>query len=204
MVPAQPQNKPPGIPDTDFLGAGALAPTLLIAMPGMEDGFFARTVILLVEHSQAGAGGVVLNRVAPLDLDTLLRSTGLDQAPTGPHPVWVGGPVAPQAGLVLYFDEGGVRYDHDVEVLPGLRLSASMGLLRDVAIGKGPKKFGLYLGRAGWGPGQLEDELAKGAWLSTEPDLALLFATDGDAVWRRALGGMGTDEQHVVREIASA
>lgn len=184
--------------------AAEMAPSMLIAMPGMEDGFFSRSVILLVEHSSDGSGGVVLNRVAPLDLNALLKSTGLEDAPTGPHPVWVGGPVSPQAGLVLYFDEGGERYDHDVEVMPGLRLSASMSLLRDVAAGKGPKKFGLYLGRAGWGPGQLEDELAKGAWLTTEPDLSLLFATDGDAAWRRALGAMGTDEQHVVRDIASA
>lgn len=186
------------------VGSSALAPSMLIAMPGMEDGFFARTVILLVEHGSEGAGGVVLNRVAPLDLDTLLKSTGLEKAPSGPHPVWVGGPVSPQAGLVLYLDEGGKRYDHDIEVLPGLRLSASLNVLRDVAAGKGPKTFGLYLGRAGWGPGQLEDELAKGAWLTTEPDLDLLFCTDGDDAWRRALGGLGTDEQHVVREIASA
>ncbi len=181
-----------------------LAPSMLIAMPGMDDGFFSRSVILLVEHSSDGAGGVVLNRVAPLDLNTLLKSTGLDEAPLGGHPVWVGGPVSPQAGLVLYFDEGGDRYDHDVEVVPGLRLSASMNVLRDLAAGKGPKKFGLYLGRAGWGPGQLEGELASGAWLTTEPDLSLLFATDGDGVWRRALQSLGTDEQHVVREIALA
>ncbi|MSQ82819.1 MAG: hypothetical protein EXR77_07865 [Myxococcales bacterium] len=182
----------------------ALAPTMLIAMPGMEDGFFTRTVILLVEHGDQGAGGVVLNRMAPLDLDTLLKSTGLDSAPSGPHPVWVGGPVQPQAGLVLYLDEGRKRYDHDVEVMPGVRLSASLNVLRDVAAGKGPTTFGLYLGRAGWGPGQLEDEMAKGAWLSTEPDLSLLFSTDGDQAWRRALSAFGTDEQHVVREIASA
>lgn len=190
--------------DSHSPNAAPLAPSMLIAMPGMEDGFFSRSVILLVEHGSQGAGGVVLNKMAPLDLDTLLKSTGLQSAPAGNRPVWVGGPVSPQAGLVLYLDEGGARYDHDVEVLPGLRLSASLSVLRDVAAGRGPKTFGLYLGRAGWGPGQLEDELAKGAWLTTEPDLTLLFSTDGDEAWRRALQVLGTDEQHVVREIASA
>lgn len=182
----------------------ALAPAMLIATPALEDGFFAHAVILLVDRGEHGAGGMVLNRVAPVDLDALLQAGGLDHAPGGPQPVWIGGPVAPQSGLVLYLDEGGPRYDHDVEVLPGLRLSASMAVLRDIAHGKGPKKFGLFLGRAGWGPGQLEREIAEGAWLSCEPRLDLLFGTATDEVWRQALRGLGLDEAHLFRGIAEA
>ncbi len=182
----------------------ALAPTILIASPQLEDGFFAHAVILLVDRGEHGAGGMVLNRVAPVDLDALLLAGGLGQAPGGPRPVWIGGPVAPEAGLVLYLDEGGPRYDHDLEVLPGLRMSASMAVLRDVAHGKGPKHFGLFLGRAGWGPGQLEHEIAEGAWLTCEPRLDLLFGTETDAVWRQALGAIGLDEAHLFRGIAEA
>lgn len=182
----------------------ALAPTILIAAPVLEDGFFAHAVILLVDRGEHGAGGMVLNRVAPVDLDSLLQAGGLDHAPGGPQPVWIGGPVAPEAGLVLYLDEGGPRYEHDLEVMPGLRLSASMAVLRDISHGKGPKKFGLFLGRAGWGPGQLEREIAEGAWLSCEPRLDLLFGTATDDVWHQALQAIGLDEAHLFRGIAEA
>lgn len=181
-----------------------VAPSLLIATPSLEDGFFAHSVVLLLEHNEEGTGGIVLNRPAPLDLDTLLQAAGLGKVPSGPHPVWIGGPVTPQSGLVLYLDEGGERYEHDIEVLPGLRLSASMGLLRDVATGHGPRQFGLFLGRAGWGPGQLERELAAGAWLTGEPDLSLLFATDVDQSWRAALAAIGIDELHLSRDLVEA
>jgi putative transcriptional regulator len=179
-------------------------PSLLIAMPGMDDGFFGKSVILLVEHGEEGTGGLVLNRVAPLELDVLLQAADLRPAPDGPHPVWIGGPVSPQSGVVLYRDEGRPRYDHDVEVLPGIRLSASMSILRDVSAGRGPRQFGLYLGRAGWGPGQLEQELASGTWLTAEPDTDLLFGIDGEQMWHRALAKLQIDETQVVREVAQA
>ena len=182
----------------------ALVPTMLIAAPALEDGFFAHSVILLVDRGDHGAGGMVLNRVAPVELETLFIAGGLEHLPTAPRPVWIGGPVAPQSGLVLYLDEGGERYEHDVEVIPGLRLSASMAVLRDVALGKGPRVFGLFLGRAGWGPGQLEREIAEGSWLTCEPRLELLFGTETDEVWHQALHSQGLDEAHIFRGIAEA
>ncbi len=181
-----------------------LTPTMLIAAPALEDGFFAHSVILLMDRGEHGAGGMVLNRVAPVDLDVLLTAGGLEHQPGAARPVWLGGPVAPQSGLVLYLDEGGKRYEHDVEVMPGLRLSASMEVLRDVAQGKGPRVFGLFLGRAGWGPGQLEKEIAQGSWLTCEPKLDLLFGTETDDVWRQALRSLGLDEAHLYRGIAEA
>lgn len=196
-------NQPPeaGAPPAQI---EALTPTMLIAAPALEDGFFAHSVILLVDRGEHGAGGMVLNRVAPVDLEALLIAGGLEHQVAGPRPVWIGGPVAPQSGLVLYLDEGGKRYEHDVEVMPGLRLSASMEVLRDVAQGKGPRVFGLFLGRAGWGPGQLEREIAEGSWLTCEPQLDLLFGTETDDVWRQALQSQGLDEAHLFRGIAEA
>ncbi len=190
--------------DAALLANQLTAPCLLIAAPTLDDGFFAQSVVLLLEHGADGTGGIVLNRPAPLDLNTLLQAAGLGKGGHDTRPVWIGGPVTPHAGLVLYRDEGGERYEHDIEVVPGLRLSASMGLLREVAEGQGPQHFGLFLGRAGWGPGQLEKEMAEGSWLTAEPDLDLLFARDADQVWNRALAGIGIDSHHLVRDHVEA
>ncbi|MBI5607755.1 MAG: YqgE/AlgH family protein [Deltaproteobacteria bacterium] len=190
--------------DANLQSTNLQAPCLLIAAPALDDGFFAHSVVLLLEHGEDGTGGIVLNRPAPLDLNTLLQAAGLGRGAGAAQPVWIGGPVTPHAGLVLYRDEGQKRYEHDVEVVPGLRLSASMSLLREVAEGHGPRQFGLFLGRAGWGPGQLEKEMAEGTWITAEPNLDLLFANDADQVWSRALAGIGIDSHHLMRDHVEA
>jgi putative transcriptional regulator len=102
--------------------------------------------------------------------------------------------VQPQAGLVLYLIEPGMAdYEPQSDVVPGLRVSSSMDLLRDIAKGKGPRTFALFLGRASWAPGQLEQELAQGVWLPTATDTALLFRDDAEGIWRQALESIGAD-----------
>lgn len=175
--------------------ADALAPGMLIATPTVRDPFFARTVILLVDHDEDGSFGVVLNRRADPSLGDLLDRLELPSPrSTQQAAVWWGGPVQPEAGMVLYLEEPELdRYEPSMPVAQGLRASWSMELLRDIAHGKGPTIYALYLGRAGWGPGQLEDELQQGAWLPADLERSLLFS-DGDAeLWRAALEKIGVE-----------
>lgn len=182
-----------------------MAPVMLIAGPALQDETFAHTVILLVESGPEGAYGMVINKPAPVDLATLLDGAGIERGLAPERAVWLGGPVQPEAGLVLYLDEPNLEaFEPHAEVLPGLHMSSSMGLLHAIAAGRGPHTFALYLGRASWGAGQLEAELAAGVWLPAEPDVSLLFDADTDACWRRALQLLGTDPAHIVSTPAEA
>jgi len=181
------------------------APLLLIAAPALHDPTFAHTVILLVESGASGSYGVVINRPAPVDLGALLDSAGIARTIADKQSVWLGGPVQPQSGLVLFRTEPGQsEYEPQADVIPGLRVSSSMELLRDVAHGLGPRKFALYLGRASWDAGQLEAEINAGVWLPAEPDLSLLFHLDQEDVWKRALRLLGADPAIVATVPAEA
>ncbi len=183
----------------------AMAPIMLIAGPSLQDPTFAHTVILLVESGPSGAYGMVVNKPAPVDLATLLDGAGIPRSVAPPRTVWLGGPVQPEAGLVLYLDEPDLEpFEPQSDVLPGVRMSSSMSLLHAIAAGRGPHTFALYLGRASWAAGQLEAELAAGVWLPSEPDVSLLFDVDTDACWRRALQLLGTDPAHIAPVAAEA
>lgn len=177
-----------------------LAPGLLIAVPSMQDPFFTKSVVLLVEHDDQGAFGVVLNRKAPVDQETLLDGAGLTQrVKRASRPVWWGGPVRPESGMVLFRDEPELNnYEPSHQVLPGLNCSWSMDLLKDIAMGKGPDTYALFLGCAAWDAGQLEDELEQGAWLPADPDSTLLFTDHTSECWNLALKNIGAHPGTVV------
>lgn len=176
-----------------------LAPGMLIAVPSLVDPFFAKTVILLVDSDDDGSFGVVLNRLAPVDMGTLLDGAGLT-APVNlrEDPVWWGGPVQPEAGMVLYLQEEHLpSYEPSVTIANGLRVSWSMELLQDISESRGPTVYSLFLGRASWSPGQLEGELERGSWLPVDLNRALLFARTGDESWNRALSHLGVNPQDI-------
>jgi putative transcriptional regulator len=197
------------------LTASSNSVALLVAMPGLEDAFFARSVVLLLNRGDHGAEGLVLNRPAPVLLTTVLEGAGVasPRQDTAGQQVHIGGPVEPHAGVLLV-DVGSASavqaqtaallQEEAHEVLPGILMSASMDVLRAVSTDDNAGRFGLFLGRAGWTAGQLEQELAEGSWLLTEADPALLFAEGTDAVWRTALRLMGAEPETVVRELAEA
>ncbi len=180
--------------------SASLAPGVLIAVPGMQDPFFSRSVVLLVEHDHEGAFGVVLNRKAPVDLSTLLEGAGLDNSAfEEEQAVWWGGPVQPESGMVLYLDEPGLgEYLPSHKISPGLACSWSMELLQDISAGNGPSVFALFLGRSSWGPGQLESELETGAWLPADSEPSLLFTEEQLERWIRALKAIGAAPGNVV------
>jgi putative transcriptional regulator len=183
--------------DEDFaLGqpkADWLAGQLLVAMPSMQDPRFAHAVILLCAHTADGAMGLVLNRpLVDLSFEELLKQ--LDVAPVPPArqiKLFAGGPVEGGRGFVLHSADW--TTDGSLSVRDGLALTASVEVLREIAGGGGPERCLLALGYAGWGPGQLEGEIQRNAWLTVDPDEALLFGEQHDAKWRAAFAKLRVD-----------
>lgn len=157
--------------------------------------FFNHTVVLLVEHGEGGSLGFVVNRPTNTPVTSLLE--GLEEAEFGdrlPGEVWVGGPVAPDTGWVLFDPTSGDASDVEaVELSDRIAVSASRNFLEQLADGKGPDRYALLLGYAGWGPGQLDEEIKDGSWIFVELDAALIFDVDSDDRWRAALQTLGID-----------
>lgn len=167
---------------------------MLIAMPGMADPRFDRSVIFLCAHSPEGAMGLVVNHVvADLSFSELLSQ--LEISPTdsvASVPVHMGGPVEHGRGFVLHsgeYHEG----DATLQVDDTFAMTATLDILEDIAQGSGPEQSLMALGYAGWGPGQLEGEIARNAWLTCAASSELVFGDDPGSKWTRALGTLGID-----------
>ena len=163
---------------------------LLLSMPQLQDPNFARTVVLLCEFNPEGAFGLVLNRPTEMAASTMVR---LEPPIVGGNtmPLWVGGPVEPERGWILLGDEpAGSEFKL---ICDGLYLSTSVGLLRDVLETMPAPRARVLAGYAGWGPGQLDEELAQSAWLLGDVDLDIVFDTPADVMWETAIRRMGAD-----------
>lgn len=167
--------------------SGSLAGQLLIAAPTMGDPRFAHTVILLLRQDDTGAFGIVLNR--PLEkrsVASLLDAVGDHEAGVqGSLEVFAGGPVQPQLGFVVH----SLDYHHADTLTVGneVAMTADKQILRDIGHQKGPKKSFFAFGYAGWGPGQLEAELARHDWFTAIGDPKLIFDDDRASLWDTAM-----------------
>lgn len=167
-----------------------LAPGLLIAMPQMADTNFHRTVVLMIEHSDTGSLGLVLNRPSTVTLGELGEGQGLTVAPVRKTDVvFVGGPVEPHRGFVLHENSG---IDEKHEVVPGLYLSVTLDALGPLLL-EPDRRLRFCLGYAGWGPNQVEAEIAQGAWLFTEALKESVLGTEPGQLWETTLRSMGVD-----------
>lgn len=171
-----------------------LAPGFLIASPPLGDPNFERTVVLLALHGSSGALGFVINRLAPLKLGEVMSLAGYGpRIGAAPGPVLVGGPVEPGSGWILAGDPALVEGAEGVlDVSERVRISSSRlafdAVARDLEEPEG-RGFGrrvLCLGYSGWGPGQLEGEIAQGAWLPAPFDEAVLFEVELERRWEAA------------------
>jgi putative transcriptional regulator len=167
---------------------------LLIAMPGISDPRFERAVILVCAHDEEHAMGVAVNRpVEGLTVPDLLQRLAIKsdiKAP--PDLVLLGGPVERERGFVVHTDD--FLAEHTLGVCPGLALTATREVLEAMAAAEGhPRRSALALGYAGWGAGQLENEIKANVWLTCEPDETLIFGGEHDRKWTRALAKLGID-----------
>jgi putative transcriptional regulator len=179
---------------TDTASTQPLTGQLLIAMPGMGDPRFEYAVVMLCAHSDEGAMGIIINkRVPDLTLDELLEQLEIEKG-TGSSGVAIhfGGPVEGGRGFVLHSgDYEGSPATLKIDARFGL--TATKDVLEDIARGDGPRAALTALGYAGWGPGQLENELQQNAWLTVEADEGIVFAPDDANKWTRALAKLGID-----------
>ncbi len=168
----------------------AIEPGFLLAAPSLGDPNFEGTVVLLGVHDEDGSLGWTMNGPVIDEASTIIRATGLvsgaDPLPPGfSRPALRGGPVSPETVWILYL--------RGAEVLPGsitigadIAVTATPEALRLLVAGGGPAEFRILVGYAGWGSGQLERELSRGAWLPAAADATLLFEGDTATLWRRA------------------
>jgi putative transcriptional regulator len=174
---------------------------MLIAMPGMNDPRFDRSVIYVCAHSASGAMGIIVNKAAPMlsfgdlvaRLDIALEEDGI-RIPEDVMRMAVqfGGPVEPGRGFVLHTSDY-FSADTSLPVSEHIALTASLDILRAMARGQGPQRAMLALGYSGWAPGQLEEEIQRNGWLYCSADEDLLFGTDHDEKYAMALKKIGVD-----------
>lgn len=173
--------------------ASYLTNQFLIAMPAMDDPNFAQTVTLVCEHSERGALGIVINRTLPMTLGEVFDQLGLDSSRSrvSEQAVLRGGPVQTERGFVLHSPAG--PYESSLPFSERMHLTTSRDILDAMAVGEGPASAVIALGYAGWEAGQLEDEMARNAWLTVEADERVLFSTPVDERWSAAARLLGVD-----------
>ena len=165
-------------------------PALLVSMPQLQDPNFAKTVVLLCDYGPEGAFGLVLNRPTGMAATEMVR---LEPPIVGGNDMrlWIGGPVEPQRGWILLADEPPAAEFKCIR--DGLYLSTSHDLLRDVLQTRPAPRARVLAGYAGWGPGQLDEELSASAWLMGDVDLDIVFDTAPEAMWESAIRRLGAD-----------
>lgn len=185
----------------------------LIAMPGLQDALFSRSVVFLCEHSERGALGLVINKPCEISLKGLFDKVELPlQRPDlADVPVFYGGPVQTERGFVLH-EATFAKADQPAEpvysstmVIPGgLEMTTSRDVLEAIATGSGPRKILVSLGYSAWGEGQLEQELIENSWLTVEADARLIFDTPVEQRYEQALQLLGLQAWMLVPDAGHA
>ncbi|GAA4812335.1 YqgE/AlgH family protein [Sphingosinicella ginsenosidimutans] len=164
----------------------------LLAMPGIGDPRFEKAVVAMCVHDEAGALGIGLGELVPrLRLHDLLAQLDIPAGEAPNAPIHHGGPVEPQRGFILHTPDWGGQ--DSIEVAGRWVLSATLDVLRAIAEGKGPSRWVVALGYAGWGPGQLDAEMQRHGWFVTDGSDALLYDEDVETRWAAAFRGAGVD-----------
>ena len=164
----------------------------LLAMPGIGDPRFERSVIALCKHDEDGALGIGIGRIMPrMGLHSLLDQFGIEPRGVPDVPIHAGGPVEPQRGFVLHSLDWGGQESMQVSNLWGL--TATIDILRVIGTDKGPKRWLVALGYAGWGPGQLDGEMLRHGWHIADANDALLYETPVEDRWVAAFQAQGID-----------
>jgi len=168
---------------------------LLVAMPGMQDTRFEKTVIYVCAHSMEGAMGLVVNKPCEeITFPDLLEQLGIEEyGASNRIDLHFGGPVESSRGFVLHSPD----YLRDASLMVDERvaLTATIDILKAIASGAGPSRSLLAIGYAGWGPGQLDTEILNNGWLHVDADNDLVFGSDLDIKWEQAMQKIGIDHR---------
>jgi putative transcriptional regulator len=176
----------------------------LIAMPTLMDPNFFHTVTYICEHNAQGAMGIVINQPVDLTLDDIVDHLGFASS-GGDHllqSVYRGGPVETERGFVLHTPLGG--WESTLSVTNTIGLSTSNDIVEAIAQGQGPEQYLVALGYAGWGAGQLEQEIAENSWLSSPAEESIIFKTITEKRWEAAAALMGIDIKQLTGAVGHA
>ncbi len=181
----------------------------LVAMPGMADETFERTVVYLCEHTEKGALGLVINKPIDIKLRNLFEKIELKldhRAELAEQPVYFGGPVQTERGFVLHDPTGlgASPYNSTLTVPGGLEMTTSKDVLEALSHGTGPRRVLVTLGYSGWQAGQLEDEIGRNGWLTVGADPAVIFDTPVPQRYDKALSLLGIDPRMLSAEAGHA
>lgn len=197
----------PDVSNTATLNGLNLANHFLIAMPSMLDPMFGGTVIYLCEHNAGGALGVIINKPTDITMDTLFDRIDLkleikaDRFP-GIQTVMFGGPVQVERGFILHAPSA--TFSSMMSVTDEVALTTSKDILEAVAAGEGPKRLLVALGCAGWGAGQLEEEIVRNGWLTVPADPAIIFDLPVEQRFAAAIRLLGIDPMMLTGESGHA
>lgn len=180
----------------------------LVAMPGLNGGAFAGSVVYLCEHTENGALGLVINRPIEITLRSLFEKIDLSLARPDMlnSPVYFGGPVQTERGFVLHepLGETGGHYSSSLKISGGLEMTTSKDVLEAIASGGGPRKVLITLGYSGWGPGQLEKEMSRNSWINVNAEPAIIFDTPIEKRYKGALSLLGIDPRMLSHAVGHA
>jgi len=179
--------------------SGFLDDQFLIAMPGMKDDRFARSVIYMCAHSEEGAMGIIVNQAQQMMFPDLLVQLGLlkdEEAirlPSSARDFVIrnGGPVDRSRGFVLHSDDYVV--ESSLPISEQICLTATVDILRAISVGRGPRRALMALGYSSWAPGQLENEIAENGWLTCPANTEMLFDQDIERKYDRLMASIGVD-----------
>jgi len=182
----------------------ALTNQFLIAMPTLQDPNFFHSVTYICEHGEEGAMGIMINRPLDINLGEVLGQmdiASIDET-VHRHPIFLGGPVQCERGFVIHRPHG--HWDATLRVTADIGVTSSRDILEAIAAGEGPQRLLIALGYAGWGPGQLENEMVQNAWLSVPADDRIVFETPFERRWEAAAALSGVDIRRVSSDIGHA
>lgn len=168
----------------------SLTGQFLIAMPTMADARFSHSVVYICTHNESGAMGLIVNRhYGAIDVKSLFEQLDIPAHEAPDMAVHYGGPVEPGRGFILHSDD--YFQDTSMRVHAEIAMTATMDILKSIAAGTGPRRTLLCLGYSGWDAGQLEAEIQLGGWLNAPHDTELLFDTNLESKWERAIHKLG-------------
>lgn len=185
----------------------------LIAMPGLEDAIFSKSVVYVCEHSERGALGLVINKLADINLESLFDKVELplQRADLSKAPVYLGGPMQGDRGFVLHEpivampdDNTDQLFQSTMKIPGGLEMTTSKDVLEALSCGGGPRKVLVSLGYSSWGGGQLESELGANSWLTVAADPALIFDTPPEQRYEKALNLLGLQSWMISTQVGHA